>query len=338
LAEPAARSPLMAARGRDGGTDRSRARARVEQNRREPNRAGAQAVARGVQAAGNYAYGASESLAATFINPYINAAGRAFGRNPNLRQAGPLEAAINVASVLPVGGIAARATGRVAAAVTNRLRANTTIVAHGGPRNLVGGKIDPSYVRGQVGGGAITNNTAQLNANITQGVRSNLERYGAELKKPFPQYPSQTQAAFTEAQARNAQVVQRSKDWLKAEKRAGGFFSAAPPGDVWAAGGYGLRDVGTGRSTGQGAIHLARVKLGQVSSQPDALAVAAKVKPLASVPLRPTGPGVDVNAVKQAERLIAEFSRPATNRVSGRSGAVVGGVIGSWQNQQRGRR
>lgn len=44
---------------------------------------------------GNQIYGASESMAATFTNPAINMIGRAFGKNPNLRQAGPMEAATN---------------------------------------------------------------------------------------------------------------------------------------------------------------------------------------------------------------------------------------------------
>ena len=36
-----------------------------------------------------------ESMAATFTNPTVNAVGKLFGKNPNLREAGPVEAAIN---------------------------------------------------------------------------------------------------------------------------------------------------------------------------------------------------------------------------------------------------
>jgi hypothetical protein len=49
-----------------------------------------------------------ESFNATFINPSVNLVGKLFGRNPNLRQAGPVEAAINtvdaIATVATMGG------------------------------------------------------------------------------------------------------------------------------------------------------------------------------------------------------------------------------------------
>lgn len=50
-----------------------------------------------------------ESQAATFTNPWINLAGKAIGKNPNLRESSPKEAAINTATA-----IASIATGGMA--------------------------------------------------------------------------------------------------------------------------------------------------------------------------------------------------------------------------------
>ena len=50
--------------------------------------------------ASNIVTDTAESLSATFTNPLINLGGAAIGKNPNLRVAGPLESAINVADVV----------------------------------------------------------------------------------------------------------------------------------------------------------------------------------------------------------------------------------------------
>ena len=47
----------------------------------------------------NVLYPMAESLNATFINPAINTGGRLIGKNPNLREAGMIESALNVADV-----------------------------------------------------------------------------------------------------------------------------------------------------------------------------------------------------------------------------------------------
>ena len=54
-------------------------------------------VTRGI---GGMALDTAESFNATFINPAVNLVGGLFGRKPNLRQAGPVEAAINTADVI----------------------------------------------------------------------------------------------------------------------------------------------------------------------------------------------------------------------------------------------
>lgn len=55
----------------------------------------------------------AESFNATFINPAINTGGRLIGKNPNLRQAGMVESAINIADVITTVG-----TGGLSKAVT----------------------------------------------------------------------------------------------------------------------------------------------------------------------------------------------------------------------------
>ena len=61
-------------------------------------------VGRGItwigKTASNIVTDTAESLSATFTNPLINLGGKAIGKNPNLRVAGPLESAINVADVV----------------------------------------------------------------------------------------------------------------------------------------------------------------------------------------------------------------------------------------------
>jgi hypothetical protein len=74
-------------------------------------------LARGVAGAAKGAYNIAESTAesfnATFINPTVNLVGKAVGKNPNLRQAGALEATINTADValtIATAGVAKGAT------------------------------------------------------------------------------------------------------------------------------------------------------------------------------------------------------------------------------------
>jgi len=72
----------------------------------------------------------SESFNATFINPAVNLVGGLFGKKPNLRQAGPVEAAINtvdaIATIATFGGskpltVALRAGGDMAASKLTKL-------------------------------------------------------------------------------------------------------------------------------------------------------------------------------------------------------------------------
>jgi hypothetical protein len=84
-------------------------------------------VTRGI---GGMALDTAESFNATFINPAVNLIGGLFGRKPNLRQAGPLEATINtadaVATIATFGGSkvltsALRAGGDMAASRLTKL-------------------------------------------------------------------------------------------------------------------------------------------------------------------------------------------------------------------------
>ena len=58
-------------------------------------------VTRGI---GGMALSTAESFNATFINPTVNLVGGLFGKKPNLRQAGPLEATINTADAIATIG------------------------------------------------------------------------------------------------------------------------------------------------------------------------------------------------------------------------------------------
>jgi hypothetical protein len=78
-------------------------------------------VTRGI---GGMALSTAESFNATFINPAVNLVGGLFGKKPNLRQAGPVEAAFNtvdaIATIATLGGskpltAALRVSGRGAA-------------------------------------------------------------------------------------------------------------------------------------------------------------------------------------------------------------------------------
>jgi len=60
-----------------------------------------------------------ESQSATFVNPWINLAGKAVGKNPNLREAKPMEAALNTAmavATIVTGGMAKSASTAIRAA------------------------------------------------------------------------------------------------------------------------------------------------------------------------------------------------------------------------------
>lgn len=111
---------------------------------------GAAGAARGVQSW-------SESQARTFTNPYINAAGRVIGKNPNLPVSGAKEAITNTAfgvvdiAAGPVGRVvvrgAARAvqSGRVVnpVAAARNLVKGEKVVVHGTPNKLEGKFIQP---------------------------------------------------------------------------------------------------------------------------------------------------------------------------------------------------
>ena len=76
----------------------------------------------------------SESQARTFTNPYINAAGRALGKNPNLPTSGSKEAVSNTA--FAVADIVAPVIGRAATAAVRSGRAavkGTYLGVHGSP-------------------------------------------------------------------------------------------------------------------------------------------------------------------------------------------------------------
>lgn len=71
-------------------------------------------LAAGLAKIGKVTVDSLESMAATFTNPAVNLIGKAFGKNPNLREAGPKEAAINTA--LAIGDIVTGGATRGASA------------------------------------------------------------------------------------------------------------------------------------------------------------------------------------------------------------------------------
>jgi len=75
--------------------------------------------------------GSAESFNATFINPTVNLAGRVIGKNPNLRQAGKQEAAINtlglVADIVTVGASRAYTTTALTTSKTKLFQVDPSV-------------------------------------------------------------------------------------------------------------------------------------------------------------------------------------------------------------------
>jgi hypothetical protein len=236
---------------------------------------------------------------------------------------------VDVGVTAATAGAAVGVAKGVASAL-NRIKASQSYVVHGGPAKLVGGKVDPKFVRDAPNSNV--NNTLQLNKNVVQGQKDIVAKYTKELAKPFPQFPSQTSQGFVASQAKSKATVQKSMDWLKAEKKAGGFFSAAYPDSIADAAGYAVRDAGQNRNTGKGALHILKVNNKQITSQPDGLAVAAKAKPIVSIPIQPKGPGLDWDAVAKANNVIAQKQAPVkSNPIT----AIVSGVSASATAKQK---
>ena len=242
---------------------------------------------------------------------------------------GLIKFGIDVGVTAATAGASVGVSKGVASAL-NKIKSGQSYVVHGGPAKLVGGKVDPKFVRDAPN--ATINNTLQLNKNVVQGQKDIVAKYTKELAKPFPQFPSQSAQAYVAAQAKSKTTVQKSLDWLKAEKKAGGFVSAAFPDSIADAAGYAVRDVGKNRNTGQGALHILKVKNKQIASQPDGLAVAAKAKPVASIPVQPKGPGLDWDAIAKAKNVIAQKQVPAkSNPVT----AIMSGITASGTAKQK---
>ncbi len=98
-----------------------------------------------VKGAHNIAYQSAESMAATFTNPLVNEVGRLFGQNPNLRVAGPMEAATN--TVLTIADIFTAGASRAA---TTGLRASTP-----GITRTIGALVGETAARTTVRGAGI---------------------------------------------------------------------------------------------------------------------------------------------------------------------------------------
>jgi hypothetical protein len=87
-------------------------------------------------------YNYSDSQARTFTNPYINAAGRAIGKNPNLPVSGAKEAITNTAwGVVDVAsGPIGRAAGKGVTAVGRAVQSGRVVNPVAAARNLVKGE------------------------------------------------------------------------------------------------------------------------------------------------------------------------------------------------------
>lgn len=140
--------------------------------------AGINVLDKGVTAVGKMAYDSAESMQATFLNPWINLAGRAIGKNPNLRVAGPREAAINtaltIADIWTAGATRAAVPfrgalmtpvprGAVARGVENAVGRATTAATGAAMQATVPGMIRPS-MRGEIPDAAYHYTNRALNA------------------------------------------------------------------------------------------------------------------------------------------------------------------------------
>jgi hypothetical protein len=106
----------------------------------------------------------SESQARTFTNPYINVAGRALGKNPNLPTSGVREAVSNTAFAAAdiASGPIARSAGKAVTAV-GRTVANTGV-----PARVVN---------------KVTGQTVLVHGSPTQGIKTIYPRQGANRKQ-----------------------------------------------------------------------------------------------------------------------------------------------------------
>lgn len=140
--------------------------------------AGINFLDKGVTAVGKMAYDSAESMSATFLNPWVNLAGRAIGKNPNLRVAGPKEAALNtaltIADIWTAGATRAAVPfrgalmtpvprGAIARGVENAVGRATTAATGAAMQATVPGMIRPS-MRGEIPDAAYHYTNRALNA------------------------------------------------------------------------------------------------------------------------------------------------------------------------------
>lgn len=127
---------------------------------------GVKGAAKGVY---NIAESSAESFNATFINPTVNLVGKAIGKNPNLRQAGAMEATINTGyAVLDIG----------------TLGLSRSLSAASGP--IVKGLIPAKQ-------GIIKSTASKLTSKIAAGGKSQIvrgtEEYAEQATKAFAKAP-----------------------------------------------------------------------------------------------------------------------------------------------------
>lgn len=127
---------------------------------------GVKGAAKGVY---NIAESSAESFNATFINPTVNLVGKAIGKNPNLRQAGAMEATINTGyAILDIG----------------TLGLSRSLSAASGP--IVKGLIPAKQ-------GIIKSTASKLTSKIAAGGKSQIvrgtEEYAEQATKAFAKAP-----------------------------------------------------------------------------------------------------------------------------------------------------
>jgi hypothetical protein len=161
--------------------------------------------------------------------------------------AGPTELAKQAAINLAAGGVAygaVKGAGRAVSRAYKTAKATATpsrmVLYHGGPAELKGGIIDPSFVRGDVASGQIRGNTAALNRQSLENVpqrlaqlRQNAKFSEDQLKIPGS-YASQN-AAQTQKNIQNLRSsAAKLESWTNRAKQQNYFTAVGSADETYA--------------------------------------------------------------------------------------------------------
>lgn len=171
------------------------------------------------------------------------------------------EAAVSQVTGLAAGAVAAKVGSKVAGKIASALDNRTVMLAHGGAKDLVGGRVSPSFSR-------------EVQKQLDSTTIRNL-RWSIDAKNP--------------ARVTSSEETRKIQKFLKSAEKSGGFFSASATGETPAA--YAVPRVSyrgknlAGSAKSGGAVHVVKVPKKSVirgGGESGEFLVAANPKPVKS--------------------------------------------------------